>query len=217
MIKKAILDPKQKRVMQQKQQKRKSILITAEQLFSADRRILPTVSAISDGANIGKGTIYLYFKSKEHIFLNLLTQYHCDWLQQLATLVELHGTDMHTIIVDHNKHFVSAPIHLTLAGQYETWFRPCVPLSIIQNQAGHIKRQRQVTITTLSHVFQLTDHQLCNQLIDQLYGLAIGQWQLHDSVEDKIEHIQQGQEIIWQHFLTAVQPTQQKGWRNFFS
>lgn len=55
-----------------KQARREAILAAARQLFLADTRRLPAAAAIAQAAGLAKGTLYLYFRSKEEIFTALL-------------------------------------------------------------------------------------------------------------------------------------------------
>lgn len=57
-----------------KQARRADILQAARQLFLADDRQLPSVSAIASAAGLAKGTLYLYFTTKEEIFIALLDE-----------------------------------------------------------------------------------------------------------------------------------------------
>ncbi len=52
--------------------RRTSILAAARRLFGVDSRQLPSVARIAEAAELAKGTVYLYFLSKEEIFLALL-------------------------------------------------------------------------------------------------------------------------------------------------
>ncbi len=60
-------------------EKRQEILMSAEDLFIKQKGVFPTVSAICTYSSIAKGTIYLYFKSKESIYLALAENYFEEW------------------------------------------------------------------------------------------------------------------------------------------
>ena len=64
----------------QKSARKKSILESAEGLLKCSTSGLPTVIEIAQNGKVGKGTVYLYFQSKEHIFLELSEQF---WFQTL--------------------------------------------------------------------------------------------------------------------------------------
>ncbi len=59
-----------------KQARRDSILIAARGLFLGDSERLPSAAHIADAAGLSKGTLYLYFRTKEEIFMALL---HEEW------------------------------------------------------------------------------------------------------------------------------------------
>ena len=52
--------------------KRRSILDAALALYLENSRELPSVSRIAEASGLAKGTVYLYFRTKEEIFLALL-------------------------------------------------------------------------------------------------------------------------------------------------
>lgn len=54
--------------------KRSQILSAARELFLLDDRQLPAVANIAKQAGLAKGTVYLYFSTKEEIFLALLAE-----------------------------------------------------------------------------------------------------------------------------------------------
>ena len=65
-----------------KEQRRQSILQAAAELFAKDSSQLPSVISIAKVCGLAKGTVYLYFKTKEGIFLALLGQYFQCWFDQ---------------------------------------------------------------------------------------------------------------------------------------
>lgn len=66
-----------------KQAKRSLILDAARALFLLNDRQLPSVISIAQQAGLAKGTVYLYFQTKEEIFLSLLEQEFHGLLQTL--------------------------------------------------------------------------------------------------------------------------------------
>lgn len=72
----------------QKRARRESILLAARQLYQQASEDLPSSAAIAERAGLAKGTVYLYFKSKEDIFLELLSAEYSDLLHAASTSVE---------------------------------------------------------------------------------------------------------------------------------
>ncbi|MDN3576082.1 TetR family transcriptional regulator [Chitinimonas viridis] len=69
-----------------KQARRDAILAAARGLFLQDTRNLPSVARIAEAAGLAKGTVYLYFCTKEEIFMGLL------WAEWLGLLQEVHDS-----------------------------------------------------------------------------------------------------------------------------
>lgn len=65
-----------------RQLRRKSILDAARLLFRQGDGGLPTAGEVAAAAGLAKGTVYLYFKTKDEIFANILLE---GWLQLLAS------------------------------------------------------------------------------------------------------------------------------------
>jgi AcrR family transcriptional regulator len=66
------------------QKKRKqAILVAARDLFNAGDGTLPAASEIAAAADLAKGTVYIYFRTKEEIFLALLLQECIDVLDRI--------------------------------------------------------------------------------------------------------------------------------------
>lgn len=67
---------------QEKQQKHQGIIDSAAELFQQNFT-LPTVATIAKHCHQAKGTVYLYFSSKETIYLSLLKQHYQVWFSEL--------------------------------------------------------------------------------------------------------------------------------------
>jgi AcrR family transcriptional regulator len=67
----------------EKQERRGAILASAMQLFMAASFDAVNMQAVADQAGIAKGTTYLYFRSKEELFLALLSEELAKWLKAL--------------------------------------------------------------------------------------------------------------------------------------
>lgn len=63
--------------------RRADILAAARALFIADSRQLPSAAQIAQAAGLAKGTVYLYFKTKEEIFVALLAEDFAGLLQEV--------------------------------------------------------------------------------------------------------------------------------------
>ncbi len=68
-----------------KGQRRRVILEAASSLFEKTNGALPSVAQIAEAAGLGKGTIYIYYRTKEEIFAALLLE---RWFPALQILEE---------------------------------------------------------------------------------------------------------------------------------
>lgn len=77
-----------------KQQRQHDILAAALRLF--DQRAYATIRMddIAKAAGLAKGTLYLYFASKEEVFLELQTQEITTWMQDATLRLAAIGADM---------------------------------------------------------------------------------------------------------------------------
>jgi AcrR family transcriptional regulator len=72
--------------------RRTEILAAARALFLADDRQLPSVAAIASAAGLAKGTLYLYFATKEEIFIALLDAEFSGLLDVVQGALQTHGS-----------------------------------------------------------------------------------------------------------------------------
>jgi AcrR family transcriptional regulator len=70
---------------EQKQVRRQAILDAALQLFQETSYEAVNIADVAKQADIAKGTVYLYFKTKEELFLALQTQAFGTWFEKIDT------------------------------------------------------------------------------------------------------------------------------------
>ena len=74
-----------------KQKRKEKLLKTAWQLYKKNKGQMPTVLEIAATAGLSKGTVYLYFKTKEEIFLQLYVHQLHEWFQHVDTALKNHS------------------------------------------------------------------------------------------------------------------------------
>ncbi len=75
---------------EQKQARRSAVIIAASELFLEAGFFDVSMSMIAKRAGVAKGTVYIYFETKEEIFLTLLLEELGDWLEQLKEVLCQH-------------------------------------------------------------------------------------------------------------------------------
>lgn len=76
----------------QKEERRQAILDTAGRLFQATSYEAVTMAGVAEVAGVAKGTVFLYFKTKEALFLALLEQQLESWFAAVNTgLIAISG------------------------------------------------------------------------------------------------------------------------------
>lgn len=78
------------RAPEDKEQRRADLLAAAKKLFSKNGGALPSVAQVAKAAGVSKGTLYLYFRTKEEIFLALFEESLAHWLAGIRN-VAMHG------------------------------------------------------------------------------------------------------------------------------
>ena len=82
----------------QKQQRRQDILEVAWKLFQETSYQAITMAEVAEKTGLAKGTVYLYFKTKEELFISIQEQQLSDWLDDIDTrLDEAHANGQHEI------------------------------------------------------------------------------------------------------------------------
>src|SRR6266568_2508743 len=100
-----------------KEERRNAILDAAERLFLDFPDRLANVAEVADAAGLAKGTVYLYFASKEELLLALhernSDRFFAVLIERLERTEPVTIDDVFTITLEH---LVRSPTYLPLAG-----------------------------------------------------------------------------------------------------
>jgi len=107
---------KRAQTQEQKDDRRQHILQTAATMFQKEQGEFPSVSAIARASGIAKGTVYLYFKTKEDIFLALIEAYFHDWLDKALTVIHEDESSIESVIHSFVQYLLDNPTFLQLHG-----------------------------------------------------------------------------------------------------
>lgn len=85
---------------------RERLLQSAKELFSKKGYCETKVSDIVEKSGVAQGTFYIYFKSKEEIFLELVKSLHLDLMKNLEKYIKIEK-DCQSLIKDFVKEFLT--------------------------------------------------------------------------------------------------------------
>lgn len=162
--------------------RRQSLLDGARALYREDPQQLPTVAAIAERCQLAKGTVYLYFKSKEEIFIALLEE-GCEQLfqhiaQSLARIE--HGPQLIPVFAaTYRDYLAERPEFLRLAAMANSVLEPSVGAEIVLAFKRKLAAALAVTGTQLEHAARLPVGHGAPLLL-RTYALTLGLWQAHD-------------------------------------
>ena len=186
---------------QEKQQKHQAIIDSAASLFQ-ESFILPTVATIAKDCGQAKGTVYLYFSSKETIYLSLLQQHYQVWFEQLQqTLVTTQS--LAELLNCFVKYPLEDPLFFPLASlscstlelgcdeqvknEYYQW---------MNNHANQVAAQ-------ISQQFPMLTEAQALALFSDSHGLILGLWQQRQRQqnEDFQAHLKAALARLWKGYF----------------
>ncbi len=177
--------------------RKQSILEAAQGLFAADPADLPSVINIAKAAGLAKGTVYLYFKTKEEIFLEILATQYQALLQEIATLIES-SADESTIIrelISLFEQFTAIhPTFMPLSSMANSVIEKNVDTAIIAEFKRMLIREMQTICDNLTHQFPSLSRDQGNRLLLNTNAIIIGLWQMQNW-PDKVKPMMQQPEF----------------------
>lgn len=100
-----------------KQERREHLLDACECLLCENPERMVSVAEVAERAGLAKGTVYLYFPSKEEMLLALHQRHGEDFFRELISLLEGPGpVDFDTVMDVARRLIIDLPTYLPLAG-----------------------------------------------------------------------------------------------------
>lgn len=169
---------KRARSAQDKSIKRDLILKTASELFDQEPNSLPTAAAIANKSGIAKGTVYLYFKSKEEIFLTLLEAHYNTWFSDIRTAITAEKPNSDDVINAICHYIESQPQFFQLASLSSSIIEQNVDTNLLQLFKQALETMIISTSKDLASRLDFDEHETCAQLIVRSYAMLLGLWQM---------------------------------------
>ena len=113
-----------------KQARRQFILATADQLLRREGFDAFTMNKLAAAADLAKGTLYLYFVTREELVLALYTDLHDGWIDQfLAAEKRTPVPNYGDLCARFYQSFAADPLLVDLAARATSGLEPHVPLA----------------------------------------------------------------------------------------
>lgn len=167
-----------------KEIRKQSILDAATTLFKNDPSNLPTTSQISKHCDISKGALYLYFKTKEEIFLAIVEEHLLEWLDifNIQALLQARQTLddklLITMIEKSCTHLSSNPTFMQLASMSSSVIEPNVDSTILLEHKNVVGRKITQLSQDIANNLKPVSSGQAAALILRTYAILLGLWQV---------------------------------------
>jgi AcrR family transcriptional regulator len=175
---------------EEKFERRNEILDAAERLFAERPDGLPSMEELAVAAGVAKGTLYLYFPSKEEVLVELHERFLNDFFDRLrAALAANPAFGIEDLLALTRTQVLEYPTRLSLAslvvGLTE---RSIPPEAALRFKMALGKRLIEVGEGLGRALGLQAEH--CTRLLNVSYGLVLGLWQLKGCMgSERYQHL----------------------------
>jgi AcrR family transcriptional regulator len=203
-----------------KLERRKQILDAAERLFLAQPEGLASMDELAAAAGVAKGTLYLYFPSKEEVLLALHERGAHALFDAIDREIEARGerltlADLSALA---RRRIIDSPIYLPLATLVIGFVGRSIPVDTVVRFHRSIHERLERSGVALEHVLGLPPGDGA-RLLEYSHAFVVGLWQLSgcgrividnvgatcteplDAVKDDPAEIQRALETLWRGML----------------
>jgi AcrR family transcriptional regulator len=162
-----------------KEERQQALLDAAERLILRAPGSMPSVADVADEAGLAKGTVYLYFPSKEELLLALHERNVGGFFRALIAMLDADApVDVERVLALTHEHMVEPPLFLPLASRCFGLMAQSIPessaIAFRQRMAARIERagaglERHFSALAAGQGVVLLRHS---------YALILGLWQM---------------------------------------
>jgi AcrR family transcriptional regulator len=164
--------------LEDKEVRRHAILDAAEALFLDHPARIANVAEVAHAAGLGKGTVYLYFPSKEEMLLSLHERHVERFFAALISALRADAITYDEILEVTHRHLVRVPGYLALTTRCMAMMDRDIPIEV----ALAFKMRVAAWLTTAGAALERHFPQLAPgdgvTLLQHSYGVIVGLWQL---------------------------------------
>ena len=161
-----------------KEERRGALLDAAESLFLAHPDRMASVAEVATAAGLAKGTVYLYFPSKEEMLLALHERHVTEFFRALAErLAKPRPVDFGAVFRITRRHLIEVPAYLPLTSRCFAMLDRDIPLEAAIAFKARVAAMVESAGAQLERHFALPAGAGASLLLYS-YGLIVGLWQL---------------------------------------
>lgn len=216
---KVLGDKQRARTAKEKDRRRDSIVQSALSLLLAQPGALPTMNAIANQAGVSKGTTYIYFDTKESIYLALLEDELHGWLERIEKQLSEEPAASIDSVVDTLMGFNEAQPNLwTLASLSHAIIELNIDSKELLSYKTKLAQRFKSAAKAIRLHLQLDEQQTeeVEAMLMQSYAYLLGQWQVCHPPKS-IEKLLQGQsfKILQPDFDRSARQGLSQQWQQF--
>jgi AcrR family transcriptional regulator len=165
--------------LEDKEEKRRVLLRAVEKLYLKHPDRMPNVAEVAAEAGLAKGTVYLYFPTKEEMLLALHEQHVAGFFAELMKqLARPEPQDFESIFAVTRDHLIRVPGYLPLTSRCLGMMDRETPLDSALAFKARVAQTLAVAGAALERHFARLGEAGGVRLLLHSYGLIVGLWQL---------------------------------------
>jgi len=165
-----------------KQERHDALLDAALALLAQAPDRVPSVADVADAAGLAKGTVYLYFPSKEELLLALHERNMHGFFAALTALVEGPGpVTLEAMIALTQRHLIAPPLLLQLAARCFGMMAQDIPAAAVAEYRQRVSDRLLRAGAGLERHFPELGPGSGARLLRHSYALIIGLWQMSEA------------------------------------
>ena len=174
---------------------RRAALLDAARHLYREQGAIPTVSDIAKAAGIAKGAVYLWFRSKEEIFVALLDAAFMDLIARLLLIIESIDPNPEfapdAFATQFAKLLAEMPDAVRLSSVLNSMFRESRPIESFLQLDRNVGAGLSIAGALLDQRFDCLTRSKGTELLLHSWTLAIGLWIMMD-IPDEMKKVLDG-------------------------
>jgi|GEM_PF-3455947 AcrR family transcriptional regulator len=159
-----------------KAQRKQAIIDSAKMIYTVEKNISIPVSEIAGEAGLAKGTIYLYFKTREAMDLEILRQSIGNCFDEIDSVVNKETSTVELIEVMSG--FASDFLLVRLGSRYNLLMDQCKDYEVVVDFKEYLNKRLEKTASDIKSLFPFIEKREVIELFIGSFSLMIGLCQM---------------------------------------